>query len=149
MTSRTGKQIIKMHILPNISRSICNQTMKCGQLMEYNIKNIYLEIEYNIRNILLKNQGKNVVETLVRDLFKKTKIKHISGSAVWNFTQFIFIVYPSRRLSEYIESKLLTIKLFFHIKLFQKTKAFLVLVSLHHFLHNFWRKIFPTLYSFN
>ena len=66
----------------NISRSICNQTMKCGQLMEYNTKNIYLEIEYNIRNILLKNQGKNVVETLVRDLFKKTKIKHISGSAV-------------------------------------------------------------------
>ena len=32
MTSQTGKQIITIHILPNISRSKGNQTMKFRQL---------------------------------------------------------------------------------------------------------------------
>ena len=32
-----------MHILPNISRSKGNQTMKFGQLIECNIRNIFLE----------------------------------------------------------------------------------------------------------
>ena len=36
-----------------------------------------------------------------------------------------------------------------HIKLFWKTKRGLELVSLPHFLHNFWRKIFLLLYSIN
>ena len=37
MTSQTGKQIITIHILPNISRSKDNQTIKFGQLIEYNV----------------------------------------------------------------------------------------------------------------
>ena len=43
MTSQTGKQIITIHILPNISRKKGNQTMKFSQLIEYNIRNIFLE----------------------------------------------------------------------------------------------------------
>ena len=39
----TGKQTIAIHILPNISEIKGNQTMKVGQLMEYNMKNIFLE----------------------------------------------------------------------------------------------------------
>ena len=39
MTSQRWKQIITTHILPNISRSKDNQTMKLGQLIEYNMKN--------------------------------------------------------------------------------------------------------------
>ena len=35
-----------MHILPNISRSKDNQTMKLGQLIEYNTINIFLEKSY-------------------------------------------------------------------------------------------------------
>ena len=35
------KQII--HILPNISKSKGNQTMKFGQLIECNMRNIFLE----------------------------------------------------------------------------------------------------------
>ena len=35
MTSQPGKQIIAIHILSNISRSKCNQTMKLTQLIEY------------------------------------------------------------------------------------------------------------------
>ena len=35
-----------MHILPNISRNKGNQTMKFGQLIEYNMRNIFLEKSY-------------------------------------------------------------------------------------------------------
>ena len=41
MTSQTGKQIIAIHILPNISRSKDNQAMKFGQLIKYNVGNIF------------------------------------------------------------------------------------------------------------
>ena len=43
MTSQTGKQTIAIHILTNISRSKGNQTMKLGQLIEYNRRNIILQ----------------------------------------------------------------------------------------------------------
>ena len=40
MTSQPGKQSIVIHILPNISRSKRNQTMKFGQLIECNMRNM-------------------------------------------------------------------------------------------------------------
>ena len=40
MTSQPGLQTLAIHILPNISQSKGNQTMKFGQLIEYNQKNI-------------------------------------------------------------------------------------------------------------
>ena len=43
MTSQTGQQTITVHILPNISRSEGNQTMKCCQLIEYSVRNIFLK----------------------------------------------------------------------------------------------------------
>ena len=43
MTSQTEKQISTVHILPNISRSKDNQTMKFVQLIEHNMRNIFLE----------------------------------------------------------------------------------------------------------
>ena len=43
MTPQLGKQIITKHILSNILRSKDNQTMKFGQLIEYNMRNICLE----------------------------------------------------------------------------------------------------------
>ena len=43
MTSQTGKQTIAIQILLNISWSKDNQTMKFGQLIEYNMRNIFLE----------------------------------------------------------------------------------------------------------
>ena len=46
MTSQPDKQTIVIHILPNISRSNGNQTMKFGQLIEYNMKNIFLYKSY-------------------------------------------------------------------------------------------------------
>ena len=62
MTSQPGKQTIAIHTRPNISRSKGNQAMKLDQL-----------IEYNMRNIFLKNHIKNVVEKLFPDPFLKNQ----------------------------------------------------------------------------
>ena len=41
--SQIGQQIITIQILPNISRSKGNQKTKFGQLIEYNMRSIFLE----------------------------------------------------------------------------------------------------------
>ena len=46
MTSQPGQQTIVIHVLPKISRSEGNQTMKFGQLTEYNMRNIFPEKSY-------------------------------------------------------------------------------------------------------
>ena len=46
MTSQPGSQTIAIHILPNISRSNGNQTMNHGQLVECNMRNIFLVKSY-------------------------------------------------------------------------------------------------------
>ena len=71
MMSQPHYQVIVIYILSNISRSKDNQAMKYGQL-----------IEYNMRNFFLENHTQNVVEKLVQTLFWKSKIEHISGSIV-------------------------------------------------------------------
>ena len=43
MKSQQGNQTIAIHISPNISRTKANQTMKFGQLIEYNMTNIFLQ----------------------------------------------------------------------------------------------------------
>ena len=47
-----------MQILPNVSRSKSNQTMKLGQLLEY-----------NKRKIFFKNYAENEAGRLVPDIF--------------------------------------------------------------------------------
>ena len=49
-------------ILPNISRCKGNQAMKFGQL-----------IDYNMRNIFLKNDTQNMVEKVFPDSFLKSQ----------------------------------------------------------------------------
>ena len=41
--SQPGLQTIAIHILPSISQSKGKQTMKFGQLLEYNKRNIFLQ----------------------------------------------------------------------------------------------------------
>ena len=43
MTPQPGKQTIAINIFHNIARSKENQTMKFGQLVEYNMRNIFLK----------------------------------------------------------------------------------------------------------
>ena len=45
MMSQPGQQTIAIHILTNVSRSKGNQTIKIGQLMEHNKRNISLHAE--------------------------------------------------------------------------------------------------------
>ena len=45
MTSQPGKQTIVIQIL-SVSRSKGNQAMKFGQLIKYNMRNIFLEKSY-------------------------------------------------------------------------------------------------------
>ena len=42
MTSQIKKQIMAIHILPNVSRSKGNQALEFVQLIEYNVRNIFL-----------------------------------------------------------------------------------------------------------
>ena len=46
MASQTGQQIIKIHILSNISRSKDNQAVKFDQLIEFNMRYIFVEKLY-------------------------------------------------------------------------------------------------------
>ena len=64
MTSQPGKQTITIHILPNISRSKRIEKMKFGQLIEYNMRDIFLEKSYS------KWGG----ETIFRLFSKKSKL---------------------------------------------------------------------------
>ena len=64
MMLQPGKQIIPIHILPNISRGKDNHTMKFGELIEYNMRNIFLETSYT------KCGG----ETIPRPFSKKSKL---------------------------------------------------------------------------
>ena len=43
MTSQPGSQTFAIHILLDISQSKGNQTMRFGQLIEYNKRNIFLQ----------------------------------------------------------------------------------------------------------
>ena len=65
MTSQPLKRTIAICILTNISRSKGNQTMKFGQLTEYNISNIFFEKSYT------KCGG----ETIPRLFSKKSKLR--------------------------------------------------------------------------
>ena len=64
MASQAGYQTIATHILPNISRSKSNQAMKFGQLIEHNMRNIFVEKSYT----------KCAGETIPRPLSKKSKL---------------------------------------------------------------------------
>ena len=64
LTSQTGKQINTVHKLPKTSRSKDNQTMKFGKLIEYNIRNIFVE----------RSSIKCVGETSLRSFLQKSKL---------------------------------------------------------------------------
>ena len=64
MKSQDGQQIITIHIFPDIYRSKGNQTMKLGQLIEYNMKNIFL----------VKSYTKCGEEASPKPFYKKSKL---------------------------------------------------------------------------
>ena len=64
MMSQPRLQTITMHIKPNISKRLGNQTMKFDQLIEYNMRSIFLK----------KLSTKFCRETIPRPFSKKSKL---------------------------------------------------------------------------
>ena len=64
MTSQPDQQTIAIHIFPNISRRKCNQTIKLGQIIEYNMRNTFVKKSYT----------KYDEETIPRLFSKKSKL---------------------------------------------------------------------------
>ena len=104
--------------------------MKFGQLIEYNMINIFLEKSYT------KCGG----ETSLRPFSGKLKLR-ISLDQLSKDLYSLFLLILSSGLSKYIETKLQSGCFYLILSIFNK-KRDLELVSLPHFLHNFWRKIF-------
>ena len=82
MTSQPGKPTFAVHILPDISKSKGNQTVKFGQLLEFNIINIFLE----------KSCTKCVGETIPRSFFKELKLS-ISLDQQSKVSYSLFLLY--------------------------------------------------------
>ena len=124
-----------MHILTNTSRSKGNQAMKFGQLIENTRASIFLE----------KSWTKLGGET-IRSL--KNKNWEYFWITILKFYKVCFHCIPSWGLTEYLSNRSLAFtsyKVFFLKK--KKKKRGLELISLPHFLHYFWRKIFLLVHS--
>ena len=72
MTSQPCEQSITIHILANISQSKSNQTIKFGQLIEYNKRNIFLQ----------KSCRKRGIETSSTPPFFKKSLNAVKASGL-------------------------------------------------------------------
>ena len=89
VTSQLGQQTTAIYILINISRSKCNQIIKFGQLIEYKMRNIFLETSYT------KCDG----ETIPRPFSKKAKAS-ISLDQSSKVLYSLFLLYAKLRTSK-------------------------------------------------
>ena len=79
MTSQPGEKTIAIHKFTNITRSKGNLTMKFGQLIEYNMRNIFLEKSYT-------ECGR---ETIARPFSKKSK----SSISLDQYSKILYILF--------------------------------------------------------
>ena len=98
----TTYESIAIHMLNNISRITGNQTRKFGQLIEYNMRNNFLEKSYT----------KYGWEIIPKPFFRKVKIWHICVDSL-KFYAVCFYCMPSWWLSKHIEAKLQTTWFYF------------------------------------
>ena len=89
MTSQPGLQIVTIHILPNISWSKDNQAMKFGQLIECNMKNIFVGKSYK----------KCAGESIPTPLSKKSKLS-ISLDQQCEVLNSLFLLHANLRAIE-------------------------------------------------
>ena len=109
------EKVITIHLLSNISKTIGNQKMKYGQLIQYSNMQ-YAKFSRKIKH--------NVVEALSspKPFSKKINIKHIPGWTVWNFSRSVFIVSPSEGLQKVLKLKFWPLAFTSH-KAFLKNKT--------------------------
>ena len=82
MPSQPGQQKFTTDILPDISRSKGNQTMKLGRL-----------IEYNKMNIFFKSHAENEAERLLKDLFLFFEKALFEVKATWHTTRKLYALF--------------------------------------------------------
>ena len=125
-------ELIAILILPNISRSKDDPTIKFGQLIEYNIENTFIE----------KTNTKGDRAAIPRPIFKKSKIEHISESIIWSFTKFVFIVCQVEGYQNRLKLSCRPLPFTWYKALLEnKKRSETEKVSLPHFLHDFCRNI--------
>ena len=98
MTSHPTSQTIATHMLPNISGSENNQTMKFGQLLEYNMRNIFLEKSYT------KYNGETIPRTLL--VYNLGVIEHLASWDIFrlrSITRFWLRKFRENKLSKFIK----------------------------------------------
>ena len=91
MTSSTEKKIITIHILPNIWRNNDIHIMRFAQLIEYNWKNIFLEI----------SKTKCGAETNPSSFAKKSKLTISSDQQSAIYTVSFYCMSTSRSTKTY------------------------------------------------
>ena len=108
------EKVITIHLLSNISKTIGNQKMKYGQLIQYS----------NMQYTKFSRKIKHVVEALSspKPFSKKINIEHIPGWTVWNFSRSVFIVSPSQGLQKVLKLRLWPLAFTSH-KAFLKNKT--------------------------
>ena len=131
MMSQPGKKTFATHPFPNMSRSKGNQAMKVGQLIECNIRNIFIETLYT------KCGG----ETIPWSLCKKSKLS-ISLDQLCKSLNNYFPLYAKLRAIKIKWNQAADHLLLPNIKLLKKQKSSVWPVSLPYFLHNFKEKYF-------
>ena len=138
MTSQSGLQTVWIHILPNISQSKGNQTMKFGQLIEHNTRNIFLQK-------LCRKWGR-VTNTRPVFIFSKNLIW---GQNKWSAAWFQYISVALNL--HYNKSKLYEILGYWSRDMldFHLSEKGLGLVSPPHFMYDFSKKMFLILHSIN
>ena len=136
MASQPPLQAIAIHILPNISQSKSNQTMKFGQLIEYNKRNIFLQK-------LCRKWGR---ETSSRPLFIFWK-SLIWGESKWSAASFRYISIALNLPNS--KSKLYKSLGYWPRDMlsFNFSEKGLGWVSQPHFVYDFSRKMSPMLHS--
>ena len=124
MTSQPSQQLIVINTLLYISRSNGNQTMKLGQLIEYNLKNILLE----------KSQTKCFEESIPRSFSGKLKVS-MSLDQQFKVLYSLFLLYCKLRAIEIYRNYAADHLLLPHFEYFSKIKRGLELISKPRFLH--------------
>ena len=104
--------------------------MKFGQLIKYNMRDIFKMCWRNYSQTLLKSWANLWINSL-------------------KFSTVNIYCIPRWGLPKFIKTQLQTFCFYLIQSFFEKTKTRLQVVALLHFLHDFWSKMFLLIYSIN
>ena len=136
MTSKPGKQTITIHILSNISRCKGYQTITFGQLIQYNVRNIFFK----------KNHTQNVVEKPFPNPF----LKNQNRAYLWiTYVQVVFIACQVQGYRSILKLSCWPLAFTSYKAFFKKNKKSSRTSLPASFRHDFWRKLLILLYSIN